>query len=145
MTTPLEHQRYINKFIWVPYYKRIGRFGSPLSSKVDDRTPIFWTAVSGNSLYFVNNSTEILDCVKVKTGGFQTCDEDIVMINTDEYSYKYHSVVPLESVKIDEYDVYLDSDFIIQRRIIVKSTIYGDLELLTKPEKGGISSCVLMW
>jgi hypothetical protein len=36
MTSRLEHKRFENKFVWVPYYKRIGRFGSPLSNKIDE-------------------------------------------------------------------------------------------------------------
>lgn len=145
MTSQLEHKRYAKKFVWVPYYKRIGRFGFPLSNKVDDRIPVFWTAVSGNELYFVNGSGETLEYVKVKTGGFQTCDDVIVNVSTDGYSYVYEYVKPTESVKIDEYDFYLDSDYLLQRDIEIKSPKYGILELSTKPEKGGISECVLMW
>ncbi len=134
MTSELEHKRIENKFVWVPYYKRIGRFGFPLSNKVDDRVPLFWTAISDSELYFVNNSNETLDYVRVKTVGFQTCDDDIVTVNRDGYSYVYESVKPSDAVKIDEYDVYLDSDFVLQTRIKIKSPTYGVLEFSTKPE-----------
>jgi hypothetical protein len=134
-----------NKFVWVPYYKRIGRFGFPLSNKVDDRVPLFWTAISDSELYFVNNSNETLDYVRVKTVGFQTCDDDIVTVNSDGDRYVYESVKPSEAVKIDEYDVYLDSDFVLQTRIKIKSPTYGVLEFSTKPEKGGFSEYVLKW
>lgn len=145
MTSRIEHKRYENKFNWVPYYKRIGRFGFPLSNKVDDRMPVFWAAVSGNELYFVNGSNESLDYVRAKTGGFQTCDDVVITIKSDGYSYRYESVRPSEAVKIDEYDFYLDSDYVLQRNIEIKSSIYGILELSTKPEKGEISECVLKW
>jgi hypothetical protein len=134
VTSELEHKRIENKFVWVPYYKRIGRFGFPLSNKVDDRVPLFWTAISDSELYFVNNSNETLDYVRVKTVGFQTCDDDIVTVNRDGYSYVYESVKPSDAVKIDEYDVYLDSDFVLQTRIKIKSPTYGVLEFSTKPE-----------
>jgi hypothetical protein len=145
VTSELEHKRIENKFVWVPYYKRIGRFGFPLSNKVDDRVPLFWTAISDSELYFVNNSNETLDYVRVKTVGFQTCDDDIVTVNRDGYSYVYESVKPSDAVKIDEYDVYLDSDFVLQTRIKIKSPTYGVLEFSTKPEKGGFSEYVLKW
>ncbi len=140
-----KHKRFENEFPWVPYYKRIGRFGFPLSNKVDDRIPVFWTAVFGNELYFVNGSGETLEYVRVKTGGFQTCDDVIVNVSTDGYSYVYKSVKTLEAVKIDEYDFYLDSDYILQRDIEIKSLKFSKLELSTRPEKGGISDCVLLW
>lgn len=145
MTSRLEHKRIENKFVWVPHYKRIGRFGFPLSNKVDDRVPLFWTAISDGELYFVNNSNETLDHVQVETVGFQTCDDDIVTVNSAGHSYVYESVKSLEAVKIDEYDVYLDSDFVLQTRIKIKSPTYGVLDLSTKPEKGGFSECVLKW
>ena len=145
MTFRREHKRFENKFSWVPYYKRIGRFGFPLSNKVDDRIPAFWVAVSGNELYFVNGSDETLEYVRVKTGGFQTCDDVIVNVSTDGYSYVYEYVKPSEAVKIDEYDLYLDSDYLLQRDIEIKSPKYSVLELSTRPEKGGISEGVLMW
>lgn len=145
MTCRREHKRFENKFPWVPYYKRIGRFGFPLSNKIDDRIPVFWTAVSENELYFINGSDETLEYVRVKTGGFQTCDDVIVNVSTDGYSYVYESVKPTEAVKIDEYDFYLDSDYLLQRDIEIKSPKHGMLEISTKPEKGGISECVLLW
>ena len=145
MTSRLEHKRCENKFVWVPYYKRIGRFGFPLSNKVDDRIPIFWTAVSESELYFVNNSSETLDYVRVKTVGFQTCEDEVVTVSSAGYSYMYESVRPSEAVKIDEYDVYLDSDFVLQTHIKINSPTYGVLELSTTPEKGKFSECVLMW
>lgn len=145
MTFRREHKRFENKFFWVPYYKRIGRFGFPLSNKVDDRIPAFWVAVSGNELYFVNGSDETLEYVRVKTGGFQTCDDVIVNVSTDGYSYVYEYVKPSEAVKIDEYDFYLDSDYLLQRDIEIKSPKYSVLELSTRPEKGGISEGVLLW
>ena len=145
MTSRLEHKRYESKFAWVPYYKRVGRFGFPLSNKVDDRSPVFWTTVLENELYFINNSNETLDYLRVKTVGFQTCDGDIVTILNDGYSYVYQAVKQSEAVKVDEYDVYLDSDFVLQTHIKIKSSTYGDIEFSTKTEKGWCSECVLMW
>ncbi len=128
MTPRLEHKRFENKFVWVPYYKRIGRFGYPLSNKIDDRIPEFWVAVSDDELYFVNDSNETIDFVRAKTAGFQTCDDLIVTVGSSEYSYMYEAVKPSEVVKIDEYDVYLDSDFVLQTHIEIDSPTYGVLK-----------------
>ena len=145
MTPRLEHKRFENKFVWVPYYKRIGRLGYPLSNKIDDRMPEFWVAVSDDELYFVNDSNETIDFVRAKTAGFQTCDDIIVTVGSSDYSYMYEAVKPSEAVKIDEYDVYLDSDFVLQTHVKIKSPTYGDLKFSTKPEKGGFSECVFKW
>lgn len=60
MTSRLEHKRYENKFVWIPYYKRISRFGYPLSNKIDDRVPVFLVASSDDELYFVNDRLRYL-------------------------------------------------------------------------------------
>jgi hypothetical protein len=93
----------------------------------------------------INGSGETLEYVRVRPGGFQTCDDVIVNVSTDGYSYVYEYVKPTEAVKIDEYHFYLDSAYLLQRDIEIKSPKYGILELSTKPEKGGISESVLMW
>lgn len=105
---------------------------------------LFWAAVSGNELYFVNGSNEMLNYVRAKTGGFQT-DDVVITIKSDRYPYRHECVRPSEAVNIDEYDFYLDSDYVLQRNIEINSPTYGILELSTKPEKGEISECVLKW
>lgn len=68
----------------------------------------------------------------------------IVTVGSSSYSYIYEAVKSSEVVKIAEYDVYLDSDFVLQTHIEIDSPTYGVLQFPTKPEQGGFSDCVLM-
>lgn len=140
-----ELNRVKDLFLWIPIDKRIDQLGLPLPPrKPETRLPKFWLARDGNSLYFINNTEEILDSVSVSTGGFQTCD-DVVLTVSSEEDYFYENVMPNEAVKIEEYHPIFDSDFIFEVVVIVKSKNEGNLIIKSPPEKGGVKEAVLLW
>ena len=65
------------------------------------------------------------------------------LVSNDSYVYK--DVMPHEAVKIDEFDMIYDSDFILQEVIRVFSKQDGCLEIYSPPGKGGIGETVLVW
>jgi hypothetical protein len=108
------------------------------------RMPIFWLTRSGNELFFVNDSDETLDLVTTESGGFQTCDDAVMGISSDE-GYRYSDVKAHEAVKVEEYDDFYDADFILQVSIFVHSKKKGNFLMRTLPQKGGVVELVLLW
>ena len=120
-------------------------FGLPMPPrKPETRNPKFWLDRDGDDLYFINDSEEILDLVSAATGGFQTCDDAVLTVGSNN-DYVYENVMPKEAVKIEEFDPFYDSDFILQVYIDVKSKNEGSLAIQSPAEKGGIKEAVLMW
>ena len=138
-----EHQRLENAFEWMPMQERT-RFGTPMPPrKAETRKPVFWITNGKGGLHFVNDSQEALALVATATGGFQTCDNEVAMVESNGYTYK--DVKPGEAVKIEEFDDFYDCDNLFQLDITVHSVEYGNKVFTTKPEKGGISDDVLLW
>lgn len=140
-----EHKTIENGFTWIPPDERVSRFGGPLPPrKPETRRPILWLARDGQELYFVNASQETLDTVIAETGGCMTADDDVLTVSS-ESNYQYKNVPPDTAVKIEEYDLIFDSDFLLQVSIIVKSATLGCIEILSPPKKGGVEEMVLLW
>ncbi len=53
--------------------------------------------------------------------------------------------MPQEAVKVDEFDMIFDSDFLIQTSIYLESESYGKIQLVAPAEKGGVEEVVLLW
>jgi hypothetical protein len=98
----------------------------------------------GGELYLVNSSVETLDEVSAESGGFQTVDDDVVSITSND-GYTYKNVKPNFAVKIEEYDGYNDLDYILQVVVTIQSTNLGTIEILTLPAKGGVGETVILW
>ena len=143
-----KHKRFVDEFTWIPIDKRPNPFDLPgwyprPYRKPELRKPKYWLARNGGELYFVNNTDEVLDFVSTKTGGFLTADDDIVTLGCKGYSY--NEVMPLEAVKIEEFDGYFDLDYVIQVDIFVKSKKEGSLKIQSPAKKGGVGETVLLW
>jgi len=95
-------------------------------------------------IFFVNSSQETLSLVSADSGGFQTCDDTVLPISSTE-GYHYRNVIPGSAVKVDAYDDYYDLDYVLQITIRVQSPGLGEVDIVCPPEKGGISTMVLMW
>lgn len=93
----LQPKRLQSSFKWIPLHIRNSGFPP---CKPDMRMPIFWLTRSGNELFFVNDSDETLDLVTTESGGFQTCDDSVMGISSDE-GYRY-SDVKGEHTKVGE-------------------------------------------
>jgi hypothetical protein len=111
-------KRFFDTFNWVPLHQRIGRFGFPLSQKVDKRKPIFWITsfISDRmrELFFINNSGETLDFVKAVEGGFISYDDGMMGVSTEDgQGYSYRDVLHREAVKVAEFDDYYDLDYVL--------------------------------
>ena len=80
----MQGKRKLDSFHWIPLHQRKGRFGFPLSQKIDDRKPIYWTtshpAEKVRELYFINDSDETLEFVKAEDGGFTSVDNGTVSV-----------------------------------------------------------------
>ncbi len=148
--TVMQEKRMLDSFHWIPLHLRKGRFGFPLSQKVDYRKPIYWTTShpveKGRELYFVNDSDETLEFVKAEDGGFTSVDDGAVSVWTKEgKGFLYRDVLPREAVKVAEFDDYYDLDYLLAVSVIIKSPVRGVVKLSTPLEKGGTKECVLLY
>ena len=138
-----KHKRISNKFEWVPPEKRGSRFPGPLPPrKPETRKPLFYFDRDGDDVYFVNNSTETLNSVSSSSGGLQTLDDESMSVGGPTYSYK--DVKPGEAVKVENYDPFYDSDFLLQLEVEISSMTQG-VKLFRVHEKGGVRETVLLW
>jgi hypothetical protein len=137
----LEQKRLQSSFKLIPLHLRNDGFPP---RKPDMRMPIFWLTRSGDELFFVNDSDETLDLVTTESGGFQTCDDAVMGISSNE-DYRYSNVKAHEAVKVEEYDDFYDADFILQVSIFVQSKTKGNFLMRSLPQKGGVSELVLLW
>ena len=140
-----EHKIIENKFTWISPSSRESIFGGAVQPRKPElRIPILWLVRDGGELYLVNLSAESLDVVSTASGGFQTVDDDVASI-TSNNGYTYKNVKPDFAVKIEEYDGYYDLDYVLQVVLTIQSKNLGTIEILSSPEKGGVEETVLLW
>ena len=147
-----EQKRVMNQFFYVPINDRSSKYDpiAPLPPrKGGDRKALLWMAAGENesnfitNIFFVNSTDETLEEVIYSSSGMQTIDDDVASSASKEYSYK--DVLPGEAVKIDEYDAFYDSDWLVVHYATVVSDKLGRIEYSTPPSKGCIGEAVLMW
>ena len=126
-----EHKRVLNEFKW---------------TQPEKKKPVFYVIRSGEELYFVNDSTEMLNSVSTVTGGCQTLDDgdDVMAISSPDPLYMYKNVKPGEAVKVEHYDRYWDSDYLLQLEVQVSTLTHGD-KIFRVLGKGGVNDTVLLW
>lgn len=134
-----------NAFTWTPKHLRHSGFGPPLPPrKPDYRTPLLWLRRQDSELYLINHTDETLDSVRAYSGGFATADDAAIPVGSaDDYAYAH--VQPGDAVKVDEYDMIFDSDFVLAVYIEIRSAKLGELKLASPAEKGGVNEAVLLW
>jgi hypothetical protein len=98
----------------------------------------------GEELYFVNDSTETLNSVSTCTGGCQTLDDEVMPVSSPDPLYLYKNVKPGEAVKVEHYDPYWDSDYLLQLEVELSSPTHGN-KIFRVLGKGGIDDTVLLW
>ena len=119
-----EHKRMLNKFEWIPPEKRVPRFPGPLPHrKPETRKPLFYVSRYGDDVYLINNTDETLTSVSSNSGGLQTLDDESMPVGGPSYSYK--DVKPGEAVKVENYDPFYDSDFLLQLEVEISSKTLG--------------------
>jgi hypothetical protein len=106
-----EHKRVLNGFKW---------------TRPEKKKPVFYVIRYGEELYFVNGSTETLNSVSTSTGGCQTLDDEVMPISSPDPLYLYKNVKPGEAVKVEHYDRYWDSDYLLQLEVELSSPTYGN-------------------
>ena len=124
-----EHKRVSNEFKW---------------TRSEKKKPVFYVVRYGEELYFVNDSTETLNSVSTSTGGCQTVDDGVMAVSSPDPLYLYKNVKPGEAVKVEHYDRYWDSDYLLQLEVELSSPTHGD-KIFRVIGKGGIDSTVLFW
>jgi len=140
----MKNIREINKFTWFPHQDQPKHPAIPTPyRKPELRKPLYELRYDGEELYFVNFSDEVLDMVSSSSAGFQTLGDDEV-VSVDGPDYCYELVLPNEAVKVEQYDVYNDSDFMLQLKLSVKSPSRGILEF-SSMGKGQVDVGVLLW
>jgi hypothetical protein len=141
----LEPKRKSGKFTWIPKDQVKDRWGRPAypPRKPELRKPVFWLARDGDELYFVNNSSETLERVKIDSACFQTTDEGVYM-PPDDGGYYYSNVEPDEAVLAKVFDNYYDLDFLHQIQVVIRYS-QGKVMLLSPLEKGNIYETILLW
>jgi hypothetical protein len=145
----IEGKRIENPFLWIPPHERPlseWHFGPPiLPEKPETRKPAFYINSriedSEDAVYFVNNTSEILDFVKSSSDGFETEDDEVITIKGPEYYYK--DVKPNEAVQLESYDRF-DSDSVLSLVIEVSSKSLG-LQTFNMCNKGGPRKGILLW
>ena len=142
-----------HEFKWVPPHERKSRLpGKDKPHRIgppEKKKPLFWVTRSEpvemkSEVYLINDSGEILDEVAANSGGFASADDEIIPASS-KTKYTYNNVQPGEAVKIEEYDLVFDSDFVFGISVQIKSEKLGELELNTPSVKGGTREAVLMW
>lgn len=135
----VELKRVQGKFTWVPKSKRYLYMKNP-----DHRVAVFFLARGvfedapslRRSLYFVNNSKEELTKITTVSGGYQTFDDEAATVSGPVYCYE--KVKPGEAVKVEEYDLQYDSDYMLGISVTVESEKIGSQTFTAMPQKGGI-------
>ncbi len=143
ISEPLKEIRSLNRFKWVPLHIR-----TPFPPKpADNRMAIFWLARKGDAIWFVNESDEMLDYIKVYTGGYITLGEHLVggVATVSGKDRIFKRVLIGEAIQIDEFDGNLDSDYCLSVRVELSSPSYPKLILQTDTTKGGVPETVLLW
>jgi hypothetical protein len=123
------HKRVLHEFRW---------------TQPEKKKPVFYVIRKGEELFFVNDSEETLNSVSTSTGGCQTLDDEVMLVSSPDPLYWYENVKPGEAVKVEQYDPYWDSDFLLQLEVKVSSATYGD-KILRVTGKGGVDDTVLLW
>jgi hypothetical protein len=124
-----EHKRVMHEFKW---------------TRPEKNKPVFYLIRDGEELYFVNDSTETLNRVSTSTAGFQTLDDEVMPVSSPDPLYFYENVKSGEAVKVEHYDPYWDSDYLLQLEVEVLSPTHGD-KIFRVIGKGGINNVVLFW
>jgi hypothetical protein len=126
-----EHKRVMHEFKW---------------TRTEKKNPVFYVMRKGEELYFVNDSTEALNSVSTSTGGCQTLDDgdDVMAVSSPDPLYLYKNVKPGEAVKVEHYDPYWDSDYLLALEVKISSPSHGN-KLFRVLGKGGVDSTVLLW
>lgn len=142
-----------HEFKWVPPHERKNRLpGTDKPHRVgppEKRIPLLWVTRlepvdMKSEVYLLNDSGEILKEVVASSGGFASADDEIIPISSKN-KLIYNDVQLGEAVKIDEYDLAFDSDFILSISVQIKSKSLGHIELISSGRKGGINDNVLLW
>ena len=124
-----EHKRVLNEFKW---------------TRPEKKNPVFYVIRDGEELYFMNDSTETLNSVSTCTGGCQTLDDEVMPVSSPDPLYLYKNVKPGEAVKVEHYDPYWDSDYLLQLEVELSSPTHGN-KIFRVLGKGGIDDTVLLW
>jgi len=124
-----EHERVLNEFKW---------------TRSEKKKLVFYVIRKGEELYFVNESTETLNSVSTGTGGCQTLDDEVMPVSSPDPLYLYKNVKPGEAVKVEHYDPYWDSDYLLQLEVELSSPTRGN-KIFRVLGKGGIDDTVLLW
>ncbi len=138
-----------NEFTWLPKDKRVSRFGGAFPPRqLELKKPLLWVDSKGidfgHELYLINNTGEVIDSIATSSGGFATIGDDVITVASDECMY--NNVQPNETVKIDEFDVFADGDYVIEVYVRLRSKKLGFIEIKTPSEKGGLKKeTVLLW
>jgi hypothetical protein len=146
-----EHKTLHNVFQWIPYPERESRFGGCVPYKEgEEGSPLFWITCypSGQDaitdIFLVNSSEEFLSLVSSSTGAMVTVDDEAHSSASEGYNYK--NVSPRDAVKIDQYNVIYDSDYLLQFSVHIQSEKYGHLDFRTLPTKGKCpGEMALLW
>ena len=128
------------QFRWIPLHVRNAGFPP---RKPEKRIPIFWLTRKDNELFFVNDSDELLDSVKIESNEFLTYDNFIIGLSNNKAFY-YQDVGSHEAIKMIEYDDFFDLDIFFQFTFFIQSKTYNaDITML--PKKGIINERVMLW
>ena len=97
------------------------------------------------TVWFVNNSDEMLSEVFNSSGGFATAGDEILGWAADTKKSRYCDVMPGEVVPMDIYHELYDSDFVTQWSVTVSSPSLGTRTFETVLGKGKEPNVTLRW
>ena len=136
----------MNRFKWVPLHIR-----APFPPKpADNRMAVFWLAREGDhdrgALWFVNESHEVLDYIKVSTDSIITVEEpqnDFAIGIGKKRIFK--QVLVGEAIQIEKFDDFYDLDCCFRVNVEIKAPKYPKTILQTNITIGGVHETVLLW
>jgi hypothetical protein len=141
-----EHMRFDSNWTWIPMDKRLDRFGLPLPPRRPElRKPMFWVIRDRQELYFINNSGQTLDSVSSTTSGFHMDDTGATRLPKTRYTYPL--VQANEAIMIESFDIFIDSDSMLQIKLYIESSPGQSLRITLPAAVGGgrYAELVLLW
>ncbi len=114
----------------------------PRSRTAPTAKPLYGFLRWGQALYFFNHAPYCLDHVSIDRPAVQQVDDTVVIAKYEPLVYE--NVKPDEGVLLDEYELFVDDDWMISVHVNVSSPVRG-METFGASGKGGPPSIVLLW
>ena len=130
---------------WLPWHKRLDRFGQPLPPRpAHPEIPLFWLTEHRGEILFINESDQVMPFLRAGEFGFETCDDEVVHRWGDEV-YEYTDIQPHEAVLVAQINPYLDGVAMIELELHVGQGEVWRWQRTLPDHRRGSGEDVLCW